>query len=40
VPDFTVDRYAGRLRALHETMRSGRPLTVTCHRFALTARLP
>jgi SAM-dependent methyltransferase len=40
VPDFSVDRYAGRLRALHETMRSGRPLAVTCHRFALTARLP
>lgn len=38
VPDFTVDRYATPLRALHEQMRQGRPLHVTCDRFALTAR--
>ncbi|MET9293207.1 class I SAM-dependent methyltransferase [Streptomyces sp. NPDC003077] len=38
VPDFTPERYADRLRALHEEMRAGRPLTVTCHRFALVAR--
>lgn len=38
VPDFTVRRYADRLRALHERLRRGRPLKVSCHRFALTAR--
>ena len=38
VPDFSVERYDAPLRALHEGMRRGRTLTVSCHRFALTAR--
>lgn len=37
VPDFDVDRYARRLRALHEEMARGRPLTARAHRFALSA---
>lgn len=38
VPDFDVERYEARLRALHREMRAGRPLEVSCHRFALVAR--
>ncbi|MEU0571043.1 class I SAM-dependent methyltransferase [Nonomuraea sp. NPDC005983] len=37
VPDFEPDRYAHRLRALHEEMERGHPLEVTYHRFALLA---
>ncbi|RMI43216.1 class I SAM-dependent methyltransferase [Streptomyces triticirhizae] len=37
VPDFDVARYDARLRALHRAMRAGRPLEVSCHRFALVA---
>ena len=40
VPDFTVARYDEPLRALHERMRDGEPLRVSCHRFALTAQCP
>ncbi|MCP2167027.1 class I SAM-dependent methyltransferase [Goodfellowiella coeruleoviolacea] len=39
VPDFTVERYAERLRAVHEDIRPGRPLAASCHRFALVARV-
>ncbi|MEU6715423.1 class I SAM-dependent methyltransferase [Nonomuraea sp. NPDC046802] len=38
VPDFDVDRYADRLRALHADMERGRPLRATARRFALLAR--
>ncbi|MFG1704421.1 class I SAM-dependent methyltransferase [Nonomuraea sp. M3C6] len=38
VPDFDVDRYGARLRALHAGMERGRPLRATAHRFALLAR--
>ncbi|MFC4113294.1 class I SAM-dependent methyltransferase [Nonomuraea zeae] len=38
VPDFDPETYGDRLRALHEDMERGRPLTATAHRFALTAR--
>ncbi|GII94067.1 class I SAM-dependent methyltransferase [Sinosporangium siamense] len=38
VPGFDVERYGDRLRALHEEMRAGRPLTAHAHRFALIAR--
>ncbi|MDT0268458.1 class I SAM-dependent methyltransferase [Streptomyces sp. DSM 44915] len=38
VPDFTVERYTTALRRLHREMRAGRPLEVSCHRFALVAR--
>ncbi|MFI7644116.1 class I SAM-dependent methyltransferase [Nonomuraea sp. NPDC049400] len=37
VPDFDVDRYARRLRALHEEMKRGKPLTAQAHRFVLVA---
>ncbi|GAA3100923.1 class I SAM-dependent methyltransferase [Streptosporangium carneum] len=37
-PGFDVERYADRLRALHENMRRGRPLRARSHRFALVAR--
>ncbi|WP_327092240.1 class I SAM-dependent methyltransferase [Nonomuraea sp. NBC_01738] len=37
VPDFDVDHYAPRLRALHEKMARGRPLTAHAHRFILSA---
>jgi SAM-dependent methyltransferase len=40
VPDFDVDRYAPRLRALHDRLSSGRPLSVGCHRFLLICRRP
>ncbi|MFI6295584.1 class I SAM-dependent methyltransferase [Nonomuraea sp. NPDC050790] len=40
VPDFDVIRYGDRLRALHDQMRTGHPLTTTAHRFALTAQIP
>ncbi|MEV4399787.1 hypothetical protein [Nonomuraea sp. NPDC049607] len=38
VPGFDAARYGHRLRALHERMASGRPLTAYTHRFALLAR--
>ncbi|MFD4999122.1 class I SAM-dependent methyltransferase [Streptomyces buecherae] len=38
VPDFSVERYAEPLRALHATMSAGQPLAAHCHRFALVAR--
>ncbi|KAB8161188.1 methyltransferase domain-containing protein [Streptomyces sp. 3MP-14] len=38
VPDFDVARYDAPLRELHRAMRAGRPLEVSCHRFALVAR--
>ncbi|WP_103954212.1 class I SAM-dependent methyltransferase [Nonomuraea solani] len=38
VPGFTPEKYAGRLRALHEDMENGRPLRATARRFALRAR--
>ncbi|MGN9841142.1 class I SAM-dependent methyltransferase [Nonomuraea sp. H19] len=38
VPDFDVDTYDARLRALHADMERGRPLRATAHRFALLAR--
>lgn len=38
IPDFDVHTYEERLRALHERMRHGRPLTAHAHRFALIAR--
>lgn len=38
VPDFTPDRYAQRLRALHTRMVAGEPLRAHSHRFALVAR--
>ncbi|GAA3879718.1 class I SAM-dependent methyltransferase [Streptomyces sedi] len=38
VPDFDVERHDTALRALHREMRAGRPLEVSCHRFALVAR--
>jgi SAM-dependent methyltransferase len=39
VPDFTVARYEKPLHALHDRMRVGEPLRVSCHRFVLTARV-
>ncbi|MEU5869401.1 methyltransferase domain-containing protein [Nonomuraea sp. NPDC047529] len=38
VPGFDAVRYGHRLRALHERMADGRPLTAYAHRFALLAR--
>jgi SAM-dependent methyltransferase len=38
VPDFDPEAYGDRLRALHESMERGHPLTATAHRFALLAR--
>ncbi|MFI7694720.1 class I SAM-dependent methyltransferase [Nonomuraea sp. NPDC049655] len=38
VPDFDAVRYGPRLRALHDRMAGGRPLTAHAHRFALLAR--
>ncbi|MFE2035244.1 hypothetical protein ACFXBB_18720 [Streptomyces scopuliridis] len=40
IPDFDAGRYDTRLRALHARLSSGRPLTVRCHRFVITARRP
>ncbi|MDF2710364.1 MAG: hypothetical protein K0R62_6016 [Nonomuraea muscovyensis] len=37
VPDFDVDRYARRLRVLHEQMERGGVLTAHAHRFILLA---
>lgn len=37
VPDFDVDRYAHRLRVLHEEMERGHALMAHAHRFALLA---
>jgi SAM-dependent methyltransferase len=37
VRDFDVERYAHRLRALHEEMERGRPLIAHAHRFILLA---
>ncbi|WP_188189988.1 class I SAM-dependent methyltransferase [Nonomuraea sp. SYSU D8015] len=38
VPDFDVDTYSSRLRALHADMERGRPLRATARRFALLAQ--
>jgi SAM-dependent methyltransferase len=38
VPDFDIDKYDARLRALHGDMERGHPLRATAHRFALLAR--
>ncbi len=40
VPDFTVDRYAGRLRALHDQIEAQGPFTATTVRFLIEARKP
>lgn len=40
ISDFTVDRYEHRLRALHAALSAGTPLSVSSHRFLLTARRP
>ncbi|MFI9596463.1 hypothetical protein [Nonomuraea sp. NPDC052265] len=37
-PAFDAVRHGHRLRALHERMAGGRPLTAHAHRFALPAR--
>ena len=37
VPDFDVDRYAHRLRVLHEEMERGHALMAYAHRFVLLA---
>lgn len=38
VPDFDVEKYRPRLRALHEQAQAGRPLRFRYHRFALIAK--
>ncbi|MGW2510086.1 class I SAM-dependent methyltransferase [Streptomyces scopuliridis] len=40
IPDFDAGRYDTRLRAPHTRPSFGRPLTVRCHRFVITARRP
>jgi SAM-dependent methyltransferase len=40
VPDFTVDRYAGRLAALHEQIEAHGPFGATSVRFLIEARKP
>jgi SAM-dependent methyltransferase len=40
VPEFTVERYLGRLRALHEQIEGSGPFLATSVRFLLEARKP
>jgi SAM-dependent methyltransferase len=40
VPDFTVERYLGRLRALHEQIEATGPFPATSVRFLIEARKP
>jgi SAM-dependent methyltransferase len=40
VPGFTVDGYAGRLRALHEQIEAAGPFVATSVRFLFEARKP
>jgi SAM-dependent methyltransferase len=40
VPDFTVERYRERLRALHEHIEADGPFVATSARFLLEARRP
>ena len=40
VPDFTVDRYRDRLRALHDRIRADGPFTAWSRRFLIEARKP
>jgi SAM-dependent methyltransferase len=40
VPDFTVDRYRDRLRALHDGIRADGPFTAWSRRFLIEARKP
>lgn len=37
IPDFDVDEYRGRLRALHERIQEEGPLVLTSHRFFIEA---
>ena len=40
VPDFTVERYAGRLRALHDRIEAEGPFVAHSARFLIEARKP
>jgi hypothetical protein len=40
VPDFSVERYRERLRALHEHIEADGPLVATSVRFLFEARKP
>jgi SAM-dependent methyltransferase len=40
VPDFTVERYIGRLRVLHEQIEETGPFVATSVRFLIEARKP
>jgi len=40
VPDFSVERYRGRLAALHEQIEAGGPFTCHAQRYLIEARRP
>jgi SAM-dependent methyltransferase len=40
VPDFTVERYRGRLARLHDQIQAGGPFTCYARRFLIEARKP
>jgi hypothetical protein len=37
IPDFTIEKYEGKLRELHEVITEAGYFDATCHRFVVVA---